>query len=130
MRRAILGVFLLLAACGGDVRNGGDAVNRNPVAADQRADRAGFLMTSAAQDVIASFARTFSQDALDTCLNAWVEENAAEIRGAPVSKPQPVLLRWFLTACLTGSVPGDLRADRDQGMRSDRPAEARVDTSR
>ena len=87
MRRAILGVFLLLAACGGDVRNAGDSVNRVPAAVDQRAERARFLMTSDAQEVIASFARSYAQDALDTCLNAWVDENAAEILGAPASKP-------------------------------------------
>ncbi|RPH72160.1 MAG: hypothetical protein EHM78_04620 [Myxococcaceae bacterium] len=130
MRRAILGVFLLLAACGGDVRKGGEAVNRAPQTVDQRAERARYLMTSDAQEVIASFARSYAQDALDTCLNAWVDENAAEILGAPASKPHRVLLRWFLAQCLAGAVPGDVRADRDQGLRSDRPAEARADTSR
>ena len=83
MRRAILGVFLLLAACGGDARKSGDAVNRTPGPVDQRADRSRFLMTSAAQDVIASFARGFSQDALDTCLNAWVDEVGADSPESP-----------------------------------------------
>ena len=108
MRRAILGVFFLVAACGGDVRNNGGAVKRDSSPVDARAERARYLLTSEAQEVIASFARSHSQDALDACLNAWVEENAAEF-GAPVEKPQKVFLRLFLSQCLGDSEPGDLR---------------------
>jgi hypothetical protein len=123
MRRAVLGVLLFLAACGGDVRSAGDAINRaRPQSADQRAARAAFLTTSAAADVIASFAKSYDQDALDTCLNAWVEEGYAELVGAPVQKPSPVFLRLFLSECLTGSAP---RGDRDQGLRRDQPGEVR-----
>jgi hypothetical protein len=125
MRRAILGVFFLVAACGGDVRSPADAVNRAraPQSADQREARAAFLTTSAAADVIASFARSYDQDALDTCLNAWVEEGYAELLGAPVQKPSPVFLRLFLSECLTGSAP---RGDRDQGLRRDQTGDVRA----
>ncbi|HZJ56234.1 MAG TPA: hypothetical protein VFD38_18985 [Myxococcaceae bacterium] len=126
MRRAILGVFLLLAACGGDVRSSDGAVNRAPGAIDERAARARYLLTSAAQEVVASFARSYDQSALDTCLNAWVEEGDATIQGAPVAKPQSVFLRLFLSQCLAGSVPGDVRSDAAQGLRSAYPADARM----
>jgi hypothetical protein len=109
MRRAILGVFFLVAACGGDVRNNGGAVKRDSSPVDARAERARYLMTSEAQEVIASFAKSHNQDALDACLNAWVEENAVEMVGAPVEKPQNVFLRLFLSQCLGDSGPGDLR---------------------
>jgi hypothetical protein len=122
MRRAILGVFFLVAACGGDVRSTGDAINRVPESADQRDARAAFLRTSAAVDVITSFARSYDQDALDTCLNAWVEDGDASISGAPVQKPSPGLLRVFLSVCLAGTAP---RGDHGQGMRNDRPGDAR-----
>jgi hypothetical protein len=107
MRRAILGVFLLLAACGGAVRST-DAVNRSPQP-DGRALRAQFLMTAAARRVIAEFATSASQDALDTCLNAWVEEIRSSSVQRPVSKPDADGLEAFLSECLAGPVPGDLR---------------------
>ena len=116
MRRAILGVFLLVAACGGDVRSTDDAINRVPQSADQRAARAALLRTPAGAEVIASFAKSYGQDALDTCLNAWIEDGYASLSGAPVQKPSPVFLRLFLSECLGGSAPGDARISDDQGM--------------
>ena len=109
MRRMILGVFLILAACGGGIRST-DAVNRAPQP-DSRAARAQFLMTAAAQRAIAEFARSASQDALDTCLNAWVDETLPSgFQEGPVSKPDVAGLREFLFECLASSVPADLRA--------------------
>ncbi|HUM13333.1 MAG TPA: hypothetical protein VLT82_20460 [Myxococcaceae bacterium] len=108
MRRTILFAFFLLAACGGGVRNTDtSAVDRS---AQMRAQA--FLLTADAQGVIAAFAQSASQDALDSCLNAWVEE-AASGQGSlhePVAKPDVAGFRAFLSACLGSSVPGDVRA--------------------
>jgi hypothetical protein len=109
MRRVLFGAFLFLAACGGDLRG------QSPGAVDPaalKAERARFLLTAAAQQAIADIARTANQDALDTCLNAWVEDvgGATGPNEGPVSKPNVAGLRGFLIQCLAGSVPGDLRA--------------------
>ena len=115
MRRAFLGVLFILAACGGDVRStSGGAVNQSPQSDDQRMVREAFLRSPVAMDVIKSFARSYSQDELDTCLNAWIEDGSATIQGAPVQKPSAVFLRLFLSECLTGSAP---RSDHGQGLR-------------
>jgi len=115
MRRTILFAFFLLAACGGGVRSTTDAVKQS---ADLRAQRQGFLLTADAQTVIAAFAKSSSQDAIDTCLNAWVEDAGGPgLSNAPVAKPDAAGFRAFLSDCLGVAVPGDLRAS---------PAEARV----
>ena len=108
MRRVLFGALLFLAACGGDLRN------QSPGAVDPaalKAERARFLLTAAAQEAIASIARTANEDALDTCLNAWVEDvgGATGPNEGPVSKPDVAGLRGFLIQCLAGSVPGVLR---------------------
>jgi hypothetical protein len=118
MRRTILGVFFLLAACGGDVRST-DAANRSPTP-DARALRARFLMTTAARQIIAEFAVSASQDALDTCLSAWIEETPSSSAQRPFSKPDAEGLKLFLSECLADQVPGDLRgADARRATRAD-----------
>jgi hypothetical protein len=109
MRRVLFGALLFLAACGGDVRG------QSPGAVDPaalKAERARFLLTAAAQQALADISRTANPDALDTCLNAWVEDvgGATGPNDGPVSKPNVAGLRGFLIHCLAGSVPGDLRA--------------------
>jgi len=126
MRRVLFGAFLFLAACGGDLRN------QSPGAvgpAALKAERARFLLTAAAQQGIADVARTANQDALDTCLNAWVEDvgGATGPNEGPVSKPDVAGLRGFLIQCLAGSVPGDLRAAPADSIRSDRTGALRSD---
>jgi hypothetical protein len=125
MRRVLFGAFLFLAACGGDSRS------QSPGAvdpADARADRARFLLTAEAQRAIADIARTADQDALDTCLNAYVEDFGGPASPTePVSKPSVAALRGFLVQCLAGNVPIDLRAARPQGeeMKTDHAGDAR-----
>jgi hypothetical protein len=77
-----------------------------------RTQRQGFLLTAEARSVIAAFAQSASQDALDTCLSAWVEQ-ASDGQGGlhePVAKPDVAGFRAFLSECLGGAVPGDVRA--------------------
>jgi hypothetical protein len=104
MRRVTLAVFFCLAACGGT-----DMVKQSP-RVDARADRQSFLLTRAAHDVIASFVRDASTEAIDTCLNAWVEETGpASPADGPIAKPDVASLRGFLAQCLGVSLEGDLR---------------------
>lgn len=104
MRRVIFSVFFCLAACGGT-----DMVNQSPNP-DASAERQSFLLTRAAHDVIASFARNASSQAIETCLNAWVEEvGPASPQEGPVSKPDVASLRGFLAQCLAAG-PGDARS--------------------
>ena len=120
MRRAILGVFFLVAACGGDVRKS-EAVDQSPGAVDQRAERARYVTSAAGQALISSFAKFHNQDALDTCVSAWIDESdVGQIAGDPVRKPNGILLRLFLSECLDGSTPEDARGDSAQGVRVDR----------
>lgn len=104
MRRVTLTVFFCLAACGGT-----DMVQQSP-RVDSRADRQSFLLTRAAHDVIASFARDASTGALEVCLDAWVDETVPSRPGdGPVTKPDVAGLRGFLAQCLGASPEGDLR---------------------
>jgi len=104
MRRVTLALFFCLAACGGT-----DMVKQSP-RVDARADRQSFLLTRAAHDVISSFLRDASTEAIDTCLNAWVEETVpASPAEGPIAKPDVAGLRRFLAQCLGGSALGDLR---------------------
>ncbi len=106
MRRTILFAFFLLAACGGGVRST-DAVNRP---ADTKAARQAYLLTAQAQSAIAAFVGSFSEDAIDTCLNAWIEESAGPtLSNEPVAKPDVAGLRGFLAQCLGGDAPGNVR---------------------
>ena len=103
MRRLTLAVFFCLAACGGT-----DMVKQSP-RVDARADRQSFLLTRAAHDVIASFSHA-STAAIDTCLNAWVEETGpASPAEGPIAKPDVASLRGFLAQCLGVSAEGDVR---------------------
>jgi len=113
MRRVTLGIFFCLAACGGT-----DMVKQSP-RVDARADRQAFLLGRAAHDVIATFTGKASTEAIDTCLNAWVEEvGPASPQEGPVSKPDVASLRGFLAQCLA-SGPADARS-------SGHGAEARI----
>ena len=106
MRRVTLGVFFCLAACGGT-----DMVKQSP-RVDARADRQSFLLSRAAHDVIASFVRDASSEAIDTCLNAWVDEVGPALPSeGPVAKPDVASLRGFLAQCLGVSAEGDARSD-------------------
>ena len=108
MRRATLVTFFVLAACGGT-----EAMKSAPKAVSERDLRAQFLMSADARAVIAELSKSVTQDALDTCLNAWVEDagpGSAGPQEGPVSKPTVAGLRGFLFECLAGSIPGDLRA--------------------
>jgi hypothetical protein len=120
MRRVLLGAFLFLAACGGDLRSQAPgAINPST---DARAERAQFLMTSAAQQAIAEFAKSSSQDALDTCVNTWVDEPwGADDLGGEFKKPSVASLRSFLSRCLAttdGDAGADLRTPRISEMKA------------
>jgi len=123
MRRTILFALFLLAACGGDVRSTG-AVNRS---VDLRAEAQRLLLTAEARSAIAEWARTSSQDALDTCLNAWLQGfgEPGDING-PVAKPDVAGLRFFLSQCLGGAVPGDARTQAVGDARAVRAVDLRI----
>ena len=105
MRRVTLAVFVCLAACGGT-----DMVKQSP-RVDERAARQSFLLGRAAHDVIASFARDASTAAIDSCLNAWVDEvGPASPSEGPIAKPDVASLRGFLAQCLGVSGEGDARS--------------------
>lgn len=108
MRRTMLLSFFVLAACGGGVRSTTDSVNPS---VDLMAQRQAFLLTADAHAVLAEFAKSYNQDAIDTCSNAWVE-----IAGGPnqptalIYKPDVGGFRTFMSACLSGKLPGNVRA--------------------
>lgn len=123
MRRSILGAFLFLAACGGDLRSTG-AVNRS---ADMRAEAQRVLFTAEARNALAEFAKSSSQDALDTCVNAWVEEfGGPGGLHEPIAKPDVAGLRVFLSQCLGGAVPGDARTQAAGDARAVRTGDLRI----
>jgi len=123
MRRVTLAIFFCLAACGGT-----DMVKQSP-RVDARADRQSFLLTRAAHDVIASFVRGASTEAIDTCLNAWVEEaGPASSSEGPIAKPDVAGLRAFLAQCLAVSEEGDARSSgRAADATSDIPVVKHID---
>ena len=110
MRRVTLTVFFCLAACGGT-----EAVKQSP-SPDTRSptvDRQAFLLGTDAAAVIASFARNHSEQAIDACLNAWVEDfspvsspegvaSSPGTEGWGPAKPDHADLRSFLAECLRG----------------------------
>jgi hypothetical protein len=108
MRRLTLAVFFCLAACGGSVKpSSTDAVDPS---ADLRAEYQRFLFTAEARTVIADAAKAFSQDAIDSCLAAWVDElGGPSMLNEPIAKPDVKGLRNFLSQCLGGPVPVDMR---------------------
>ena len=107
MRRTILFAFFLLAACGGGAPT--------PDAMNPGARRQGRLFSAQEQALIAELAKTFSRDALDTCLNAWVTDAGGPAGpDGPISKPDVgdfEGFRDFLRECL-GPVPGNARDAR------------------
>jgi hypothetical protein len=104
MRRVTLTVFFCLAACGGGVKqSSSDAV---PSSADMRALYQQYLFTADAVAVVADFAQAFSQDAIDSCLAAWVDDLGGQSgRDGPISKPDVKEFRSFLRECLGGPAP-------------------------
>ena len=114
MRRTILVSLFFLGACGGGVASSTDATNRAPASPDFRSERMSVLMSVDGRAVVASFASSSNQDALDTCIAAWLD---ADDSLEPQRKPSVVGLRSFLSACLDSPTPGDLRADWGAGMR-------------
>jgi hypothetical protein len=116
MRRVILAVLFCLAACGGEATSPG-AINPQPssVSARQR-----YLLSAEAQAVIADLARTFSQDAIHSCLSAWVTDaGGPAVPDGTVSKPDVgdfAGFRAFLRECL-GAAPGDARDPNESDAR-------------
>ena len=105
MRRVTLTVFFCLAACGGT-----DLSKQSTDARSPMAERQAFLLGADAAAVIASFARDHSEQAIDACLNAWVEDAGPSGPGeGPIQKPDVAGLRGFLAQCLAGSTTGDVR---------------------
>ncbi|HEY2436898.1 MAG TPA: hypothetical protein VGH93_06930 [Solirubrobacteraceae bacterium] len=117
MRRLTLSVFLCLAACGGAVKpSGTGAVDPSP---DLRAEYQRYLFTAEARAAIAEFAKVSSQDALDSCLAAWVDEvGGPSGLNDPIAKPDVKGLRSFLAQCLGISVPVEARAESQASMRT------------
>ena len=115
MRRTILVSLFFLGACGGGMAST-DAVSRVPPGGSSRADAYSVLMSAEGQAVVDSFASSSSQDALDTCIAAWLD---ADDSLEPQRKPSVVGLRSFLSACLDSSTPGDFKTDRGAGVRYD-----------
>jgi len=126
MRHVLLGAFFVLAACGGDLR--GESPRAVDPGADARQERAAFLLTSAAQSAISDIARSADQDALESCINRWVDDlGPTGPNEGPVQKPDVAGLRAFLVQCLAGNVPGDVRASGAHGdARISRAGEARA----
>jgi hypothetical protein len=116
MRRLALTVFFCLAACGGAVTpSGTGAVDPST---DMRAVYQRYLFTAEARATIAEFAKVSSQDALDSCLAAWVDElGGPSGLNDPIAKPDVKGLRSFLAECLGTSVPVDARAGGQASMR-------------
>jgi hypothetical protein len=122
MRRFILGAFLLSAACGGGARRDPGAVNQDPMVAQQRALRTAVGLSAAARALIAEDEKVFGQNAVESCLQEWIEGDGAADPGALVDKPDIGGFRRFLSDCLGPSpVPGDFR--------SADPSEARAENT-
>lgn len=109
MRRVTLAVFFFLAACDGSPVKP-QAITVYP--GDQAARQA-FLSSPEGMAVIASFAKNVSRDALDACLNAWIEDfgpascdvgvaSCPSPEGWGPAKPDHAGLRSFLAECLGG----------------------------
>ncbi len=124
MRRTILFSFFLLAACGGGARP--EAVNQAP---DARQEAQAFLLTAGAQEAIGAFARSFDQDAIDTCLSAWLDEaSAGGLSNEPIGKPNVAGLRAFLGQCLAASKPGNAQSGPVSVRKADTGHDAQLRT--
>ena len=109
MRRVTRTDYFVIAACGGtDMRQ----QSPNYDSRSPQAERQAFLLSPDAAAVIASFARDHSEQALDTCLNAWVDEVGSAGAGeGPIQKPSVASLRGFLAQCLSDPTTGDVRTN-------------------
>jgi hypothetical protein len=117
MRRLSLSVFLCLAACGGGVKPA--STGAVDPSTDLRAEYQRYLFTADARAAIAEFATVSSQDALDSCLAAWVDDEGGQSGlNEPIEKPDVKGLRSFLAQCLGVSVPVDMRAASPSSMRT------------
>jgi len=125
MRRVLLGAFLFLAACGGGMKNDSGAVDPS---ADLRAERAQLVASVAGQNAIADIARTADPDALESCINLYVDDfgGPSDANEGPVSKPSVAQLQGFLVQCLAGHIPHDLRTNRAVDMRDENPGDPRT----
>lgn len=116
MRRVILAVVFCLAACGGEATSPG-SVNRQP---SSSAARQQYLLSAEAQAVIAELAKKFSQDAIDSCVSAWVTDaGGPAVPDGTISKPDIgdfAGFRAFLRECL-GAAPGDARDPNESNAR-------------
>ena len=117
MRRLTLSVFLCLAACGGAVTPSGTGAVAPST--DLRTEYQRYLFTAEARAAIAEFAKVSSQDALDSCLAAWVDEvGGPSGLNEPIAKPDVKGLRSFLAQCLGISVPVEARHESPASMRT------------
>jgi hypothetical protein len=114
MRRLILSAFLLCAACGGGVKsaNPGTA-SPDPSAAGQRAERTAVALSAAGQALVAADEKAFGQDAVESCLQQWIEDDGSPDPGLAY-KPDIAFFRAFLAGCL-GAAPGGV--DGGGGLR-------------
>ena len=121
MRPLTVAVFFCLAACGGAVPSSNGAVDRTSSARKIDSDRMAFLMSSDGAGVVASFKGSASQEALDGCIDSWLDSPEE----MPVQKPSTVALRAFLAECLSRPEPGGLHADPGDGpqLRSAKPSD-------
>jgi len=116
MRRLFLGVFLCLAACGGAVSS--PSTSATDPSAGARAAQA-FLLSAEGQAVVAEFANDFSQDAIDSCAAAWVDDfGGPSGLSDPIAKPDVKGLRSFLAQCLGSPVPVGVRAESQASVRT------------
>ena len=116
MRRSILGAFLLCAACGGGVRSADPGVvSQDPAVADQRAARTAVELSADARAAIVGYEKTYGEDAVESCLQWWIEGGESPDSGV-VFKPEVESFQRFLAGCL--GVPGDLRGQNTDAMRA------------
>ena len=101
MRHLVLGTFLICAACGGASNPGSGAVSQDPA---DRAARTRVANSAEAQATIAKYEQLFGQDAVESCLQAWESDVAAD-PNAQISKPDFGGLRAFLSECLGAPAP-------------------------
>jgi hypothetical protein len=94
MRGVTLLVFFCLAACGGGV----STPNSDVAPVPQRS------LPSDAREVIATYAaQGYSQNAIDSCVAAWVDDGGGPSKpNEPIYKPDVAGFRAFLRECLGG----------------------------
>jgi hypothetical protein len=100
MRRLLLGAFLLCAACGGGVRSANPGAATPDPSAEQRAERTSVALSADGQAIVATYEKTFGQDAVESCLQQWIEDDGSPDPGLAY-KPDIAFFRAF-----SGRVPG------------------------